>query len=272
MQGGGMNQSMAGSQYGQAPGNRVIYELKKVMQKWDRNSPDCEFRFYFYNNVGADNASRHVKPQNEDEKAYDKAWTERPNSGAVPVLAIGFGDLEIRVKSQQNQVYAFRTTLHAIQAKLTTLSQKHDLATSIKLDDCRRRHLSLARRALALAAQVQVLKNRGYALQPEEEQLKKKLDALSKSVFNPSIVGRVNEIWARMMVVRERARMMEGELETKGSLEWDEKLLKATGELLGQNAKGLEFLTKEVKEIERELGEVEEEMSKGVEAGQGERR
>ena len=70
---------------GQAPGNRVIYELKKVMQKWDRNSPDCEFRFYFYNNVGADNASRHVKPQNEDEKAYDKAWTERPNSRYFPI-------------------------------------------------------------------------------------------------------------------------------------------------------------------------------------------
>ncbi|KAF8426613.1 nucleoporin complex subunit 54-domain-containing protein [Tirmania nivea] len=270
--GGGMNQSMAGSQYGQAPGNRVIYELKKVMQKWDRNSPDCEFRVYFYNNIGADNASRHVKSQNEDEKAYDKAWTERPSSGAVPVLAIGFGDLEIRVKSQQNQVYAFRTTLHAIQEKLSTLSQKHDLATSIKLDDCRRRHISLARRALALAAQVQVLKNRGYALQPEEEQLKKKLDALGKSVFDPSIVGRVNEIWARMMVVRERARMMEGELEMKGGGEWDEKLLKTTGELLGQNAKGLEFLAKEVKEIEKELGEVEVEMSKGVGAGQGEKR
>jgi len=102
--------------------------------------------------------------------------------------------------------------------------------------------------------------------------LKKKLDALSKSVFDPSIVGRVNEIWARMMVVRERARMMEGELEMKGGGEWDEKLLKTTGELLGQNAKGLEFLTKEVKEIERELGEVEEEMSKGVGAGQVERR
>lgn len=63
--------------------NRVVNELKKVLQKWDRNSPDCEFKVYFYNNVGPDNASRHVKPLNEDEKAYDKAWTERPNSGYV---------------------------------------------------------------------------------------------------------------------------------------------------------------------------------------------
>lgn len=57
--------------------------MKKVLQKWDKSSPECEFRYYFYNNVGPDNASRHVKNPNEDEKAYDKAWAERPNTGYV---------------------------------------------------------------------------------------------------------------------------------------------------------------------------------------------
>jgi len=56
-------------------------ELKKVIQKWDKSSPDCEFKVYFYNYVGSDNASRHVKNPNEDEKAYDKAWTEKPSPG-----------------------------------------------------------------------------------------------------------------------------------------------------------------------------------------------
>ena len=246
------------------PGNRVANEIRKVVSKWDRSSPDCEFKTYFYNYVGPDTASRYIKPPDEDEKAYDKAWTERPNSGAVPVLAIGFGDLERRVKQQQAQVYAYRNILHSIQEKLGTIQQKHDLTTSTKLEDCRRRHIALARRALALAAQVQVLKNRGYALQPEEEQLKKRLENLAKQVYDPSILGRVNEIWARMTVVRERARMMESELNEKGGVEWDEKHLKAIGELFITNAKGLEYLADQVKQIEKELGELEEEMKSGA--------
>ena len=65
-------------------GNRVKSEMMKVVNKWDRNSPDCEFKYYFYNNVGIDLASRHVKHPNEDEKAYDKAWAERPSPGYTP--------------------------------------------------------------------------------------------------------------------------------------------------------------------------------------------
>ena len=101
---------------------------------------------------------------------------------------------------------------------------------SIKLEDCRRRHIALARRALALAAQVQVLKNRGYALQPEEEQLKKRLESLAKQVYDPAIMGRVNEIWARMTVIREKARQMSEEVSAP-VIEWDDKQLRATSDV-----------------------------------------
>ena len=161
--------------------------------------------------------------------------------------------------------------LHQIQEKLNALSQKHDLVTSIKLEDCRRRHIALARRALALAAQVQVLKNRGYALQPEEEQLKKRLEGLSKQVYDPAIMGRVNEIWARMTVVRERAKQMAEAVERGGGpgrgMEWDEKQLRTTSELLKTNAKGLEYLANQVKVIEKEFAEWEEEMRGGAAKG-----
>lgn len=88
--------------------------------------------------------------------------------------------------------------------------------------------MALARRALSLAAKVQVLKNRGYALQPEEEMLKKRLEGLAKNVQDPAATGRMNEIWARMMVVQEKARVME---ESMGKVEivWDENQLQITG-------------------------------------------
>lgn len=142
----------------------------------------------------------------------------------------GFKDLDQRVKSQENQIQMFRNELYIIQDKLNQIQSRHDLTTSVKLEDCRRRHVALARRSLSLAAKVQVLKNRGYALQPEEEQLKKRLEGLSRLVNDPASSGRMNEIWARMMVVQEKAKVME-ESVGKVDIVWDEKQLQIAGKV-----------------------------------------
>jgi hypothetical protein len=146
------------------------------------------------------------------------------------VRANGFKDLEARVQAQEKTVNQFRLTLHGIQEKLNQIQTQHDLSTSIKLEDCRRRHQALAKRALSLAAKVQVLKNKGYALQPEEEALKKRLEGLARTVQDPATTGRMNEIWARMMVVQEKAKAME---ESMGKVEivWDEQQLQVTGKV-----------------------------------------
>lgn len=160
---------------------------------------------------------------------------------SVPVLANGFFDLDKRVKIQENQVNVFRHRLHEIQSKLTALQSRHDLVTSIKQEDCRRRHVALARRALSLAAKVQVLKNRGYALQTDEELLKKRLEGLARQVGDPAVRGRVNEIWARMLVVSEQARKME---ESVGKVEivWDQKQLETAGRVSANATLAFEWL------------------------------
>ncbi|CCX04250.1 nucleoporin complex subunit 54-domain-containing protein [Pyronema domesticum] len=237
--------------------NAVIEKIAKVNNSWDANHPDYAFRYYFYNSIGKERASQYQKPPGDDNDAWEKAWAERPNDGCVPVRANGFKDLDLRVKSQEKQVLLFRTELHNIQEKLNAIQSRHDLTTSIKLEDCRRRHVALARRALSLAAKVQVLKNRGYALQPEEEMLKKRLEGLAKLVQDPAAAGRMNEIWARMMVVQEKARAME---ESMGKVEivWDENQLQTAGRLLQSNFDGLGYLTKEVLAIEKSFAEWEE--------------
>lgn len=218
-------------------------------------------------------ASSYPKPPNEDQKAWDKAWSARPGPGAVPVEAYGFEDLNTRMQAQTMQIATYRTVLHHIDAALKSIQQRHELVNSLKLEHCRRRHIELARRALSLAAKVQVLKNRGYALQPEEEVLKKRLEQLHKEVSDPGVWGRLNEIWARMTVVRERARKMEEEVGSV-SVEWDEQQLKTTqkvkllmvfgtgykanmSQLLMNNSKGLQLLANEVKEIEKAFTEWE---------------
>ena len=49
-----------------------------------------------------------------------------------------------------------------------------------------------------------------------EEELRKKLMLLERSVFDPALNGRGEEIWARMVSVRERGRQLQREFEKAG--------------------------------------------------------
>ena len=49
-----------------------------------------------------------------------------------------------------------------------------------------------------------------------EEELKQKLTALERKVCDPSLQGRGEEIWARMVSVRERVRQLQFEMERLG--------------------------------------------------------
>ena len=50
----------------------------------------------------------------------------------------------------------------------------------------------------------------------DEEDLKAKLIALERSVNDPGLDARQEEIWARMVTVQERARLLKNEIEKNG--------------------------------------------------------
>ena len=49
-----------------------------------------------------------------------------------------------------------------------------------------------------------------------EEELSTKLKALEREVFDPSLTGREQEIWARMLGIRERGKRLKAEMEKAG--------------------------------------------------------
>ena len=49
-----------------------------------------------------------------------------------------------------------------------------------------------------------------------EEELGAKLKALEREVFDPSLNGREQEIWARMLGIRERGKKLKAEMEKLG--------------------------------------------------------
>ena len=177
---------------------------------------ECKLQAYFYNNVGADRAPYFGPEPGEDEAKWEDALSKKPNEDAVPVLVKGFAQLGLRIRTQVMAVQRLQQRLHEINNSLTAQQQQHELDISVRAADAKRKHAALTQRTLRLATKVQVLKNRGYVMDSTEEDVKKRLSDLEKSAFDPSLNGRQEEIWARMVGIRERTRMLQAETEKAG--------------------------------------------------------
>lgn len=189
--------------------NRTIPEqIAKITSKWTARSAASDLTYYFYNFVGDEKALFYRPGPTEDEKSWDDALSRKPGPGYIPILAIGFQDLGSRVIAQQRQLAMYRVRLHEIDDKLTALLRRHNTDVSTRAAAARARHDALAQRCLALATRVQLLRNRGYALEPAEEQLKRRMGALAAAVEDPAGRARSDDVWGRLLMVRERMQML----------------------------------------------------------------
>lgn len=204
------------------PGEKSIPDqIATVVEKWDPKNPNCVFQHYFYNKVDESMAPFYRPAPYEDPKAWEEALSKKPGPGYIPVLCSGFAQMGERIKTQQRNLAEFNARLHEINSSLSAMLQNHDIKTSIRAMDARRKHIVLKQRALALATKVQVLRNRGYALGSDEEELKNKLLQLERGISDPGLGARSEEIWARMISVQERARLLRTELEKSGAESFD---------------------------------------------------
>lgn len=240
----------------------VADQLQRVHDAWDPRSPQCAFQHYFYNRVPAELASQYVMPQGQDPQRWERAMLARPDPASVPVLAVGFSDLERRVGLQNQQVNAYRVRMHEINDKLVELGNRHDLHTTVKLLEMRERHRELARRALALAVRIQVLSNRGHVLSPQEELFQRKVkDAIAKA-DDPAVFGSLNEAWARVKALKARnAASSQGETNRSttlsASLDWetDREQLELIVRVLNAQQKGITFLAQLIADDTQKLDE-----------------
>ncbi|KAH3908378.1 hypothetical protein HBI56_021360 [Parastagonospora nodorum] len=220
----------------------VVEQIRILNDKWDPMNPNCVFQHYFYNSVKPEEAPFYGPSPGEDERKWEEALSNKPSPGAIPVIARGFEQVAERIRQQAAAVTALRTRLHEINNSLTLLKDAHELNVASRITEAKRKHIVFTQRTLALATKVQILRNRGYVMDQQEEELKKKLAELEKETFDPVLGGRQEEIWARMSGVRERARILQEETEKVGkSLESQQN-----GELLSEDdQKALEKLLKD---------------------------
>ena len=195
----------------------VPNQIDTAYAKWNPQSPATLFSTYLYNNVPVDQAPFYGPTPFDDEAKWEDALNKKPRPGAVPILAQGFQGLGERMRMQYQALTMLQGRLHEINEGLNGLLQKHDLDISVRAAECRRKHLRTSQRCIALAAKTQILRNRGYAMDSAEEELRKKLMVLERKILDPALNGRAEEIWARMVNVRERGRQMQREFERAGT-------------------------------------------------------
>lgn len=191
--------------------------MEVAVAKWNPNNMATPFQTYLYNTVPPELAPFYGPTAKDDEAKWEEALNKKPTPGAIPVLVRGFKEIGERMNMQIQALHTLNGRLHEINSGLSKLLQKHELSISVRAAECRRKHLKISHQCLGLAAKTQVLRNRGYVLDGPEEELKSKLLVLERSVLDPALNGRSEEIWARMVSVRERGRLLQREFEKTGS-------------------------------------------------------
>lgn len=184
-----------------------------IKEKWDPNSLNSPLRTYLYQVVDEQNAPFYQPGPGEDENKWEEAVSKRPGPGYVPALVRGFWDLGKRAQRQREFIEKINIRLHEINQSLDAQLEIHSQKLASRLTECRRKHLVASQRTLALAAKIQILRNRGYVMDNAEEELKMKLVKLEKELFDPNLSGREQEIWAQMLGIRERGKRLQQEIE-----------------------------------------------------------
>lgn len=187
--------------------------MQLVTDKWDASKPSCVFKHYFYNKVDQTQIPFYKPSAYEDPREWEEALQNKPAPGYMPVLCAGYSSLAQRLETQKRAISEFNNRLHQINTGLDVLLQRHELQTEVRALAARRRTTALSERCLALAARVQVLRNRGYALSSDEDYLTGRLQALEKDVQDPAIGAREEELWSRLIVLRGYADQLTREKE-----------------------------------------------------------
>ncbi|KAJ9155374.1 Nucleoporin NUP57 [Pleurostoma richardsiae] len=239
-------------------------QIKLITDKWDPANPNCAFKHYFYNKVDESRIPFYQPSPNEDPKEWEEALQAKPAPGFMPVLAAGFAAVAERLKAQRRAVGEFNARLHEINASLDAILGRHDLETSVRALAARRRHDLLRRRCLVLARKVQVLRNRGYSLSGDEDDLRARLEGAEKGLQDPALNARMEELWGRLVMLREYAGALQAEVNKRGLGEGDglgEEVEAKAKKIIEDYEKQLQHLKKEVEAIKKEFEEWEKEHS-----------
>jgi nuclear pore complex protein Nup54 len=193
-------------------------QMNIIKDKWDAATISSPLRTYIYQHVADEKEALMYRPnpETEDENKWEEAVAKRPDATWVPLVLRGFYEMGKKVQMQAEAMQRCNMILQEINNSLDIQLDIHRQKVAARLSEAKRRQLVISRRTLALAVKVQNLRNKGYVMDNAEEELKAKLEKLEREVFDPSLEAREQEIWARMLGIRERAKRIKAEMDKLG--------------------------------------------------------
>lgn len=200
-------------QYSNYP-EQIQEQILKCKESWDPSSQRSKLRTFVYNKCNETEAILYVKPANFTQEDWDKALADRPNANLIPIEVKGFEDLNQRHNLQCDHVAHARIILTQILEKLTNMSQKHELNTAARILKAHTRNSKIQTRIMKLATQIAVLKNKDLPLNVQEESLVTEFYKLLNTSNDPAGLGKNNELWARLAILKERAKTLSSQLDS----------------------------------------------------------
>ncbi|PNS19988.1 hypothetical protein CAC42_7955 [Sphaceloma murrayae] len=244
-------------------------QMELLLRRWSPESPQCQMQSYFYNSVPAGTAPFWQPGPDDDEQKWEEALSKKPSENTVPVLARGFQQLGLRLRMQVQAVQQLQSRLHEMNNSLEAMIQNHELKLSVRAAEARRRHIGLSQKCLGLAIKVQVLRSRGFVMDGAEEELRKQLEGLERKVFDPAFAGREEEIWARMVELRDRTQTLQKQSEKLGRQVEEaeggisEEVLVKVKKILSDYDVQISHLRKEMEQVQIEYREWETSQGRG---------
>ncbi|CCF55964.1 hypothetical protein KAFR_0A05290 [Kazachstania africana CBS 2517] len=193
--------------------NQIQEQITKCKESWDPSSYKSKLRTYVYNKVNETEAILYNKPNNAIQEEWDHAIENKPNNQVIPVQIFGFEDLNQRNRLQIENVAQIRLILKEMLDRNTSLQQRHELETASRILKVDSKNIEIERRILKVASQLAILKNRGLPLTIGEEKMWGQFKHLLDKSNDPAGLGKSNELWARLAVLKERAKSLSDKLD-----------------------------------------------------------
>ncbi|KAK8847439.1 hypothetical protein IAR55_005297 [Kwoniella newhampshirensis] len=236
-------------------------KIKNVQNAWDSNSPDCRFKYFFYNVVEEGTTGRYGRPAGaNDDSKWAKALRDNPDPNSmVPVLATGWADVKKREQAQENLASVHQQRIKEIIQALSHTRQT-SLSASIRLQNLQARQNQLQHRLIHLAAQtpqyIPLIQSTAFRqeeaeMQAQLENVKAELEGKGKNIVRAGLggpgtgkgrlLGQLNELWGQLEEIRRRRKMRNFE----GRDGWlaDEKALAEVAEILATQQTALQKLS-----------------------------
>ncbi|AJS27403.1 CLL_collapsed_G0020750.mRNA.1.CDS.1 [Saccharomyces cerevisiae] len=194
---------------------QIQEQVLKCKESWDPNTTKTKLRAFVYNKVNETEAILYTKPGQVLQEEWDQAMEKKPSPQTIPIQIYGFEGLNQRNQVQTENVAQARIILNHILEKSTQLQQKHELDTASRILKAQSRNVEIEKRILKLGTQLATLKNRGLPLGIAEEKMWSQFQTLLQRSEDPAGLGKTNELWARLAILKERAKNISSQLDSK---------------------------------------------------------